>query len=70
MSQCVRQEEDDARMRRIENLEKKDRSAYFDKLRKEYPFRREFSNYKAVISNGDERILNIIKNFRFQVEII
>ncbi|MHB8851949.1 MAG: 4-phosphoerythronate dehydrogenase [Ignavibacteriaceae bacterium] len=62
--------EDDARMRRIENLEKKDRSAYFDKLRKEYPFRREFSNYKAVISNGDERILNIIKNFRFQVEII
>ncbi len=62
--------EDDARMRRIENLEKKDRSAYFDKLRKEYPFRREFSNYKAVISNGDERILNIIKSFRFQVEII
>ncbi|HUX92976.1 MAG TPA: 4-phosphoerythronate dehydrogenase [Ignavibacteriaceae bacterium] len=62
--------EDDARMRGIENLEKKDRSAYFDKLRKEYPFRREFSNYKAVISNGDERILNIIKSFRFQVEII
>ncbi|MHB8339350.1 MAG: 4-phosphoerythronate dehydrogenase, partial [Ignavibacteriaceae bacterium] len=62
--------EDDARMRMIENLEKKDCSAYFDKLRKEYPFRREFSNYKAVISNGDERILNIIKSFRFQVEII
>ncbi len=62
--------EDDARMRMIENLEKKDRSAYFDKLRKEYPFRREFSNYKAVISNGDERILNIIKSFGFQVEII
>ena len=62
--------EDDTRMRIIENLDKKDRSAYFDKLRKEYPFRREFSNYKAVISNGDERILNIIKSFRFQVEII
>ncbi len=62
--------EDDNRMRIIENLDKKDRSAYFDKLRKEYPFRREFSNYKAVISNGDERILNIIKSFRFQVEII
>ncbi|MHB8578355.1 MAG: 4-phosphoerythronate dehydrogenase [Ignavibacteriaceae bacterium] len=62
--------EDDARMRIIESLENKDRSVYFDKLRKEYPFRREFSNYKVVISNADERILDIIKSFRFQVEII
>jgi len=58
---------DDERIRSIKNLTESDRAAYFDRLRKEYPLRREFNNYKVVVSNADENILNVLKNFRFQV---
>ena len=38
--------EDDARLRKITKLEINQRGEYFDSLRKNYPIRREFSNYE------------------------
>ncbi|MHB1685967.1 MAG: 4-phosphoerythronate dehydrogenase [Ignavibacteriaceae bacterium] len=60
--------DDDDRMRVLESLPVKDRPGYFDKLRKDYPFRREFNNYKIIVSNPDENIMNVLKSFRFNVE--
>ncbi len=60
--------EDDSRMRAMKNMKDKDRAAYFDKLRKEYPLRREFKNYKVTLSNADEKIVNALRKFRFYVE--
>jgi erythronate-4-phosphate dehydrogenase len=39
--------EDDTRMRAMLNLSPADRPAYFDRLRKEYPVRREFYQYRV-----------------------
>ena len=61
---------DDDTMRMMKNLDKIDRPIYFDKLRKEYQFRREFSNYSITAANADEKILSILKSFRFKLENI
>ncbi len=42
-------ERDDAALRRIHKLEPAERGAYFDRLRKEYPVRREFHNTEVVL---------------------
>lgn len=47
--------EDDGRMRGILELPEAERGPYFDRLRKEYPTRREFHNYRTV--GGDEAVL-------------
>jgi erythronate-4-phosphate dehydrogenase len=41
--------DDDARMRALLTMREAERSAYFDRLRKEYPRRREFHNTRAVV---------------------
>ncbi|MCB9781338.1 MAG: 4-phosphoerythronate dehydrogenase [Candidatus Omnitrophica bacterium] len=47
--------EDDARMREILNLREEERGPFFDRLRKEYPVRREFQNYQ--VEGGDTQTL-------------
>jgi erythronate-4-phosphate dehydrogenase len=46
-----------------------ERPAYFDLLRKNYPLRREFLNYKIVLKNSrNNELKNILQKFRFNVE--
>ena len=60
-------EDDDNKMRKILKLAQGERGKYFDKMRKEYPYRREFNNYR--ISNAESvlALLDILNVFRFQV---
>jgi hypothetical protein len=36
-------------------------------LRKDYPLRREFSNYTVLLNKDDDQLINILKTFRFRV---
>lgn len=57
---------DDARMRETLALPKAERAAYFDRLRKEYPRRREFQN--TVCRGGDEATRRQLGALGFRVE--
>ena len=58
---------DDNRMRLIKEKPVEERPAYFDMLRKNYPFRREFSNFKIKMISENEEIENILRSFRFEI---
>jgi erythronate-4-phosphate dehydrogenase len=58
---------DDNGMRKLNSLPKEQISSYFDTLRKEYPLRREFSNYKISLDKSDEELTNILKALRFEI---
>lgn len=59
--------EDDKNLRQLNNLEESVRGGFFDSLRKDYPLRREFSNYKVKMNGRDNELENILKTFRFEV---
>ncbi len=59
--------EDDVRMRGILEVAPKDRGAYFDRLRKEYPRRREFQNTKVVLDDCDTDLKQCFVAMGFQV---
>lgn len=63
-------EKDDSELRRILQMNTREQADYFDKLRREYPVRREFSNYTIQISKEDLRFRKILEAFRFKVKII
>jgi len=46
------------------------RAAYFDKLRKEYPLRREFTNYTILVEETNKQLKDILEAFRFNIKII
>ena len=50
-------------------MHKDSRAAYFDKLRKEYPFRREFTNYTILIEETDKQLKGVLETFRFKVKL-
>ncbi len=60
-------EQDDQKMREINNLSSEERGKYFDLMRKNYPVRREFNNYtvKTVDLNTNEA--EILKKLRFNI---
>ena len=60
-------EKDDYRMRKMFKLSKPEQAKYFDLLRKEYPFRREFSNYTVLLKNNERYLTDLLKAFRFNV---
>jgi erythronate-4-phosphate dehydrogenase len=57
---------DDAAMGEILNMSKEKQAGHFDKLRKEYPRRREFFNTKAVISPSNEQLERTMSGLGFQ----
>lgn len=61
-------EEDDRRMRNIIKLIREERGKYFDQLRKEYPPRREFSNYTVKLREDEIYLKNILKTLRFKTK--
>ena len=63
-------ERDDERMRKILNYKPNEQAGYFDLMRKEYPLRREFSNYTIVITKNEMSFKSFLEDFRFTVKII
>jgi erythronate-4-phosphate dehydrogenase len=61
-------EKDDSDLRKLIRMKDKERAEYFDKLRKNYPVRREFYNYFVHLSKEDLRFKNILENFRFKLK--
>ncbi len=57
--------EDDKRLRQSFDLPEGERGAYFDRLRKEYPVRREFANHSVDTSGLDERTAGILRALGF-----
>jgi len=62
-------EADDSNIRKMIRMNTESQSAYFDKLRKEYPLRREFTNYTILIEEADKLLKGILDVFRFKVKI-
>ena len=58
---------DDKEMRLIKDQPKGQRPKYFDQLRKNYPLRREFSNYQISLNSKNKELERILKAFRFQL---
>ncbi|MDZ7363184.1 MAG: 4-phosphoerythronate dehydrogenase PdxB [candidate division KSB1 bacterium] len=58
---------DDRRLRKYLREQAQDRGRYFDRLRRDYPVRREFYNYQVNVESGDENLLPPIKALGFQI---
>ena len=59
---------DESKLREIFKYTLNEQAGYFDKLRKEYPIRREFSNYTVHLSHADSHLKQFLECFRFKVE--
>lgn len=70
LSSIYKIEEDDARLREISNYNQREQAGYFDKLRKTYPVRREFSNFTVHISETEKHLKAVLESFRFTVRMI
>lgn len=62
-------EKDDELMRRIIHFEETDQPAYFDSLRKNYPIRREFSNFTVSLEEKEQYMEPILQSLRFKTKI-
>jgi len=60
-------ETDDKEMRKIFELAEDERGVYFDRLRKNYPVRREFSNYTVRINGKLKREIEILESLRCKI---
>lgn len=61
-------EVDYERLCKLAKLEAKERGAYFDMLRKEYPLKREFLNYTVKLEPWNDEVAAILKAFRFSLQ--
>ncbi len=60
-------QKDDANLRKITELNAEERGAYFDRLRKEYPVRREFHSLGVKLSRQDKKLSGILKALGFRI---
>lgn len=60
-------QKDDANLRKITELAAEERGAYFDRLRKEYPVRREFHSLKVKLSQHDKKLSCILEALGFRI---
>jgi erythronate-4-phosphate dehydrogenase len=63
-------EEDDGRLRRISDYKAVEQPAYFDKLRKTYPVRREFGNFTVLLTGKDKHLRPFLESLRFKIKLI
>jgi len=63
-------EKDDMSLREISNYKLNEQAGYFDLLRKNYPVRREFSNFTVHLSEKDKHLKPILQSFRFKVRMV
>ena len=57
---------DDKNLRKTVDLSQEERKLYFDKLRKQYPIRREFDKTKVILDPPDEKLKEIFNVLKFQ----
>lgn len=60
-------EADDKRMKNMLKVNEEERGNYFDRLRKEYPLRREFFNYTIRLRKEEHHLKKILETLRFKV---
>jgi erythronate-4-phosphate dehydrogenase len=60
--------DDDARMRALLTMREAERGAYFDRLRKEYPRRREFHNTRTEVFPRHEDLERTLHNLGFHLD--
>lgn len=60
-------ERDDRALRMMISVPKKERSRYFDRLRNEYPVRREFNSIKVETNRENDRVQSVLKALGFQL---
>jgi len=63
-------DDDDSGLRKILKMDSITSANHFDKLRKEYKVRREFSNYTVLLTQKEAELKRILENFRFEVKLI
>jgi len=61
--------QDDAHLRQILNMPEAERGAYFDRLRKTYPIRREFPSHEIVISKPRRELAEKLRGIGFSVRL-
>ncbi len=59
--------EDDQKLRQIRDFDQNESGSYFDSLRKNYPARREFSNFTVSISKKLKKEIKILRSLRFKL---
>jgi erythronate-4-phosphate dehydrogenase len=59
---------DNKELKKMLWMPENERASYFDTLRKNYPLRREFLNYKVIFKDGNTSLKNLLSKFRFKVE--
>jgi len=59
---------DDSLIRKLPTIKKDERKRYFDKLRKKYSIRREFSNYTVKIKNDDRGLIELLSKLGFKIK--
>ncbi len=62
-------EKDDARLRQIFKIDEPERGAFFHRLRKEYPIRREFFNTELKFSNGNKKLADKFAALGFKISV-
>ena len=62
-------ERDDASLRKICDLPEAERGPYFERLRREYPVRREFFNARTTLQNPTEQIEGKLKSLGFNIKV-
>jgi len=60
-------EKDDVALREIQRVEPAKRGTFFDRLRKDYPVRREFHNTEVVLRESALHLADVLKGLRFRV---
>jgi len=60
---------DDARLRKLPALPPAEQPAYFDRLRKEYPVRREFSGTSVLVNDADGACEQVLRDLGFAVVV-
>jgi erythronate-4-phosphate dehydrogenase len=58
---------DNDKMKKLISIPKEQVPNCFDMLRKEYPLRREFNNFKIKTNRDKEAVIRILKAFRFEI---
>jgi len=59
---------DNKELKKMLWMPENERASYFDTLRKNYPLRREFLNYKVIFKDGNNNVKELLSKFRFRVE--
>ncbi len=60
-------EKDDAALRGLHRVEPAERGAFFDRLRKDYPVRREFHNTEVVLAKPESHLADVLSGLGFRV---